>query len=181
MLELERAVGFDWDDDNARKGEKHGAGQAEAEQVFFDQKLLVVEDKKNSSIEQRFHALGITADGRRLHVTFTLRDADTLIRVISARDMHVKKGRSMSSKTKSVRKFKSEVEERAFWEANDSSNLVDWAKATRVNFPNLKISTQSISLRLPIHLLERIKVAANARDVPYQSLIKIWLEEKLSA
>lgn len=87
----------------------------------------------------------------------------------------------MDSKTKSVRKFKSEAEERAFWEANDSSNLVDWTKATRVNFPNLKTSTQSISLRLPIHLLERIKVAANARDVPYQSLIKIWLEEKLSA
>jgi len=86
----------------------------------------------------------------------------------------------MSRKAKPVRKFKSEAEERAFWEANDSSNLVDWSKAKRASFPNLKTSTQSISLRLPIHLLERIKVAANARDVPYQSLIKIWLEEKLS-
>jgi predicted DNA binding CopG/RHH family protein len=87
----------------------------------------------------------------------------------------------MNKKPSTVRKFKSEAEERAFWEANDSSELVDWSKAQRVNFSNLKPSTQSISLRLPLHLLERIKVAANARDVPYQSLIKIWLEEKLSA
>jgi predicted DNA binding CopG/RHH family protein len=58
--------------------------------------------------------------------------------------------------------------------------LVDWSKAKRVRLPNLKPSTQSISLRLPVHTLERIKAAANARDVPYQSLIKVWLEEKLS-
>ncbi|MGH8720240.1 MAG: CopG family antitoxin [Burkholderiales bacterium] len=56
----------------------------------------------------------------------------------------------MSRKTKSVRKFKSEGEERVFWEANDSSNLVDWTKAKRASFPNLKASTQSISLRLPV-------------------------------
>lgn len=86
----------------------------------------------------------------------------------------------MTSKTKPVGKFKSEAEERTFLEANDSSNLVDWAEATRVSPPNLKASKQSISLRLPIHLLERIKEAANARDVPYQSLIKTWLEEKRS-
>ncbi|MGH8730057.1 MAG: BrnA antitoxin family protein [Burkholderiales bacterium] len=86
----------------------------------------------------------------------------------------------MSRKAKPVRKFKSETEKRAFWEANDSSNLVDWSKSKRASFPNLTPSTQSISLRLPVHLLDRIKVAANLRDVPYQSLIKIWLEEKLS-
>lgn len=77
-------------------------------------------------------------------------------------------------------KFKSEAEERKFWETHDSSKLVDWAKAERVRLPNLKPTTQSISLRLPVHTLERIKAAANARDVPYQSLIKVWLEEKLS-
>ena len=71
--------------------------------------------------------------------------------------------------------------ERKFWEARDSAQLVDWSTAKRVRLPNLKPSTQSISLRLPLHTLERIKAAANARDVPYQSLIKVWLEEKLSA
>ena len=76
-------------------------------------------------------------------------------------------------------KFKSESEERAFWEKNDSSAHVDWKKAERVNLPNLKPSATAISLRLPNSLLERIKIAANKRDVPYQSLIKTWLAEKL--
>ena len=86
----------------------------------------------------------------------------------------------MNARTK-VPKFKSEAQERSFWEARDSSDLIDWSKAKRVRLPNLKPSTQSISLRLPVHTLERIKAAANVRDVPYQSLIKVWLEEKLSA
>jgi predicted DNA binding CopG/RHH family protein len=85
----------------------------------------------------------------------------------------------MTAKTK-VPKFRSEAQERAFWEAHDSADRVDWSKAKRVRLPNLKPSTQSISLRLPLHTLERLKAAANARDVPYQSLIKVWLEEKLS-
>jgi predicted DNA binding CopG/RHH family protein len=86
----------------------------------------------------------------------------------------------MTVKTK-IPRFSTEAQERKFWEARDSAKLVDWSKAQRVRLPNLKPSTQSISLRLPIHTLERIKAAANARDVPYQSLIKVWLEEKLSA
>ena len=85
----------------------------------------------------------------------------------------------MTARTK-VPKFKSEAQERSFWETHDSAKLVDWSKAKRIRLPNLKPSTQSISLRLPVHTLERIKAAANARDVPYQSLIKVWLEEKLS-
>ena len=87
----------------------------------------------------------------------------------------------MKAKLKPVPAFKSEAAERSFWEKHDSTGYVDWSKAKRVRFPNLKPTTQSISLRLPLHMLERIKVKANARDVPYQSLIKIWLEEKLSA
>lgn len=87
----------------------------------------------------------------------------------------------MSKRAKAVPKFKSEAAERKFWEARDSAELVDWSKAERVTFPNLKPTTQSISLRLPSHLLERIKAAANARDVPYQSLIKVWLEEKVKS
>ena len=80
---------------------------------------------------------------------------------------------------KTVPKFANEAEERIFWESHDSSAYVDWATAKSVAFPNLKPSTKTISLRLPQHLLDEIKVAANARDVPYQSLIKVWLQEKL--
>ncbi len=86
----------------------------------------------------------------------------------------------MSNKRKSIPDFANELDERMFWESSDSADYVDWSKAKRVVLPNLKPSTQTISLRLPQHLLETIKTAANARDVPYQSLIKIWLQEKVS-
>lgn len=85
----------------------------------------------------------------------------------------------MRSKLEPVPAFSSEAEERAFWESRDSADHVDWRSAKRVRLPNLRPSTTSISLRLPVELLERIKVAAHKRDVPYQSLIKIWLAEKL--
>lgn len=81
------------------------------------------------------------------------------------------------SKAKSTPKFKTEAEERAFWEANDSSEYVDWGKAERVAMPNLKPSTKTISLRLPESLLDSIKIEANKRDMPYQSLIKLWLSD----
>ena len=87
----------------------------------------------------------------------------------------------MSKKLKPVPRFRNEAEEREFWETHDSTDYVDWSKAKRVSFPNLKLSTQSISLRLPQGLLDRIKIAANKRDVPYQSLIKVWLAEKVDA
>lgn len=83
-----------------------------------------------------------------------------------------------SAKAKHVPKFRSEAAERKFWETHDSTGYVDWSKAERARLPNLKPSTQTISLRIPLGLLERIKVEANKRDVPYQSLIKIWLSEK---
>jgi predicted DNA binding CopG/RHH family protein len=84
----------------------------------------------------------------------------------------------MNKNPKSIPKFRSEAEERRFWETHDSSSHIDWSKAERARLPNLKPSTTSISLRLPVTLLDRIKVAANKRDVPYQSLIKTWLAEK---
>jgi predicted DNA binding CopG/RHH family protein len=87
----------------------------------------------------------------------------------------------MNKRVKAVPKLASEAEERAFWEKNDSSDYVDWRVARPVVLPNLKPSTQTISLRLPQHLLDSIKAAANARDVPYQSLIKVWLQEKLES
>ncbi len=85
----------------------------------------------------------------------------------------------MSKATKAIPRFKNEAEERAFWESQDSTAYVDWSKAKRAVLPNLKPTTRTISLRLPQHLLDSIKAAANARDVPYQSLIKVWLQEKL--
>jgi predicted DNA binding CopG/RHH family protein len=87
----------------------------------------------------------------------------------------------MKKKLKPVPRFRSETEERAFWESHDTADYFDLSKAERVSFPNLKLSTQSISLRLPQGLLDRIKIAANKRDVPYQSLIKVWLAEKVDA
>lgn len=78
-----------------------------------------------------------------------------------------------------IPKFETEAAERAYWESHDSSVHLDWSQAQKVRLPNLRPSTKTISLRLPQHLLDSIKVAANARDVPYQSLIKVWLQEKL--
>jgi uncharacterized protein len=89
-MNLSRIVGFDWDEGNARKNEKHGVTQSEIEQVFFRQPLIVSGDQKHSSMEQRHHSLGRTERDRYLHVTFTLRERGTLIRPISARPMHRK-------------------------------------------------------------------------------------------
>jgi predicted DNA binding CopG/RHH family protein len=85
----------------------------------------------------------------------------------------------MKKQLKPIPKFASEDEERQFWEEHDSSEYLDWSQAQQVVMPRLKPTTKTISLRLPQHLLDSIKAAANARDVPYQSLIKVWLQEKL--
>jgi predicted DNA binding CopG/RHH family protein len=89
--------------------------------------------------------------------------------------------KSIANKLKPIPAFRNEAEERHFWETHDSTDYVDWSKAERVRFPNFKLSTTSISLRLPVGLLDRIKIAANKRDMPYQSLIKAWLSEKVDA
>jgi predicted DNA binding CopG/RHH family protein len=83
-------------------------------------------------------------------------------------------------KLKKMPEFKSEAEERAFWETHDSSDYIDWRRARPASLPNLKPSTRTISLRLPESLLDRIKIEANKRDMPYQSLIKAWLAEDVS-
>jgi predicted DNA binding CopG/RHH family protein len=82
------------------------------------------------------------------------------------------------NKRKSIPVFKTGAEERKFWKTHDSADYIDWSKAERVRFPTLKPSTTAISIRLPLGLLEQ-KIAANKRDVPYQSLIKMWLAEKV--
>lgn len=90
MIDLAGITGFDWDEGNSRKNEKHGVSMAEAEQVFFNAPLLLLADDRHSKQEARHHALGNTDEGRLLHITFTLRRSASLIRVISARDMHRK-------------------------------------------------------------------------------------------
>ncbi len=83
------------------------------------------------------------------------------------------------SKKQAVPKFNSEARERAFWADQDSTDNVDWSSAKKVVFPQLKPSTTTISLRLPETLLEELKYLANKRDVPYQSLLKIFLAERV--
>jgi uncharacterized DUF497 family protein len=91
MVNWAQVTGFDWDEGNSRKNaEKHGVSQSEAEAIFFNEPLLLLEDARHSQTEARYHALGETDDARLLHITFTLRQGGTLIRVISARDMHRK-------------------------------------------------------------------------------------------
>lgn len=90
MINFTKITDFDWDEGNTRKNDKHGVSMAEAEQVFFNEPLLVIEDSKHSQGEIRLHALGKTNESRTLHITFTLRNSGEKIRVISARDMHRK-------------------------------------------------------------------------------------------
>ena len=90
MIILENVAGFDWDDGNSRKNDRHGVSMAEAEQVFFNAPVLMLPDPAHSQSEPRYHALGKSIDGRHLHITFTLRGEGKSIRVISARDMHRK-------------------------------------------------------------------------------------------
>jgi predicted DNA binding CopG/RHH family protein len=84
-----------------------------------------------------------------------------------------------NKRLKTIPKFRNEGEERQFWATHDSTDYIDWDKAEEAIFPNLKPSTKSISLRLPEYLLARIKELANSRDVPYQSLMKIFLAERI--
>src|SRR5882724_11490359 len=108
MIDLEQIAGFDWDDGNRRKSaDKHDVSQAEAESIFFNDPLIVVEDARHNETEQRLHGLGKTAQNRLLHITFTLRGKGTLIRVISARDNSERSGTFMS-KLRPIPAFKSE-------------------------------------------------------------------------
>ena len=81
---------------------------------------------------------------------------------------------------KPIPQFDNEAQEQEFWSAHDSTDYVDWSQAQRVTFGRLKPSTQTISIRLPVALLEDLKLLANKRDVPYQSLVKIFLAERVA-
>jgi predicted DNA binding CopG/RHH family protein len=85
----------------------------------------------------------------------------------------------MSKKNKGVPRFQSEDKERDFWSKNDSADYINWKKAQEIRFPNLKPSTKTISVRFPEGLLDDLKILANKRDVPYQSLLKIFVAERV--
>jgi predicted DNA binding CopG/RHH family protein len=89
------------------------------------------------------------------------------------------KGIRTRTSAKTVPEFRSEQEERQFWSTHDSTTLIDWKSAERRRFPNLKPSLRTISLRLPVAMIEDLKILANKRDVPYQSLLKVFLAERL--
>ena len=84
-----------------------------------------------------------------------------------------------NTKKKPMPEFRSEDEEREFWAGNSSTDFIDWQSAQRRRFPNLKPSLRTISLRLPVYMIEDLKILANKRDVPYQSLLKVFLAERL--
>ncbi|MBN1409118.1 MAG: BrnA antitoxin family protein [Calditrichaceae bacterium] len=87
----------------------------------------------------------------------------------------------MKKPLKDIPNFKNEDEEREFWANADSSEFIDWNEGEVVSFPKLKPSTKTISLRIPESMLEELRVLANKRDVPYQSLIKVYLKEKINS
>jgi len=84
------------------------------------------------------------------------------------------------SKLKKIPEFKSGEEESEFWSTHDSTEYVDYSKGKRALFPNLKSTTKTISIRLPVYLIEEIKMLANKRDIPYQYLLKTFLAEKVN-
>jgi predicted DNA binding CopG/RHH family protein len=84
-----------------------------------------------------------------------------------------------TSKTKPIPEFRNEDEERTFWAGHDSTEFIDWQTGRRHKFPNLKPTLRTISLRLPVSMIEDLKILANKRDVPYQSLLKVFLAERL--
>jgi len=155
---LNECEGFDWDEGNSgRNREKQGVSDGECEQVFFNRPLAAPPDAQHPAEEKRIHVLGQPDAGRELFVACTLRDER--IRVISAR--HMKK------------------KEREFWHEHDSTEHVDWSRAERVTLPKLKPSVKSISLRMLQAMLDQLRLLANKRDVPYQSLIKLFLAERI--
>ncbi len=89
--------------------------------------------------------------------------------------------KSRPRQRKPIPSFRSEQEEREFWETHDTTDYVDWSQGRIVRFPNLKPSTTTISLRLPTPLLADLKALANKRDVPYQSLLKVFVAERVAA
>lgn len=177
MDPLENCVGFDWDEANLIKiWDLHQVTSDEVESVFFRFPFVVRSDVRHSRREKRYYALGQTDRGRRLFVVFTVRRK--LIRPISARDMNRRSMKSVKKKT--LPEFAGEADEQKFWAKADSTEYLDWSAAKKVSLTRLKPSLRTISLRLPVAMLDELRLIANRRDVPYQSLLKVFLAERLA-
>lgn len=174
---LLQCTGFEWDIYNSEKiRTKHDVTPVECEQVFFNLPLIAGSDQKRSQSEDRLYVLGQTDSARLLFLVFTVRGEK--LRVISSRDMN-KKERGCMKPMKKIPKFKNEEEGRDFWQTYDSTEYIDWKKAQRLTLADLKPSLKTISLRLPESMLNELKLLANKRDVPYQSLVKVFLSERI--
>ena len=178
---LKECNGFDWDKGNELESWlKHNITKQECEEIFFNRPFIVANEENHSKYEERFYCFGETNMKKGLFLFFTTRN--NKIRVISARNMSKKEKEAYKKNEKAKKKipyFKHAQEERGFWMDNDSAEYIDWNKARSVVMPKLKPSTETISLRLPEHLLFELKLIANKNDVPYQSLIKMYLQEKV--
>lgn len=159
---------FDWDEHNVNKNwNKHNVAYTECEEVFLNEPLLIrdIFDSRRVFGEMRYSAHGITNAGRPLVIIFTLRSEK--IRVISMK------------KPKKPPKFKNEDEEFEFWSKAEALEFTDPSTTRLARFPNLKPTTMPVPLRLPVSMIERLKVLGHKKDVPYQFLIRTWIEEGL--
>jgi uncharacterized DUF497 family protein len=162
MLDIDALLGgmegVEWDAGNTAKNVfGHDVSQSEAEEIFFHAPVVLLEDAKHSATERRFVIYGPTNGGRLLTAAFTIR-----------------------AKLKPMPHFRSHEEAGEFWMTHDTAEYLDWSRARRVSFPNLRPSTATISLRLPQGLLDELRTLANQRDVPYQSLLKVYLAERIA-
>jgi uncharacterized DUF497 family protein len=172
-----KLLGFEWDKGNKYKNwEKHKVDFREGEEIFFNRPFKTFYDAKHSQKEPRFITLGITNKGKKLIVVFTVRNKK--IRVISGRNQS-KKDMKQNKKLKSIPKFKNEDEEREFWATHDLTEFLHQFRPIELDLSELRPSTKSVTIRLPESLLATLKNLAHKRDVPYQSLMKIFLAERV--
>ena len=134
-------------------------------------------DLRHSKGEKRYYALGQTSAGWRLSIAFTVRRK--LILVISARDMKRNETETCDRYEEELPEFKSEDDERRFWATADSAPFAAWQSGKRTKLVQ-QTDLKTMSLRLPVSMIEDLKVLANRRDVPYQSLLKVFLAERLA-
>jgi len=164
--------------DAAKIWDRHQVTPAECEELFFNRPLVVGSDERHSAGEERPYALGQSDSGRLMLVVFTIRrrpipsDLGARYERQGANDLSI-------IMKKALPKFKNEDAEREFWARHDATEFIDWREGKRAILPGLKPS-QTISLRLPKPTLDRLQFLANKRDVPYQSLLKMFVAERLN-
>ncbi len=175
--QLSTLNGFEWDEGNSEKNwTKHRVARSECEEVFFNRPLVVAEDQEHSQDGSEILRVGPIRQGekafRGIHNPRRPDPCNFSPRHESDRERD-------SIMKKKIPMFKSEDQERDFWSNQDSTAYLEWGKAKRLSFPNLKPSTKTISIRLPESMLDDLKMLANKRDVPYQSLLKVFLAERI--